>query len=191
MQFYKNCMNQKNWWRLAPRSEEGGAWRNYASIAPPGDSCFVKNNKNNVFRESRHHTSLVSRMAVTNLPPGGSCCFRNPNILLCTYEPQSIQLHTPYLYPYPYLVNAGISRQNGDGFGQYPWGRVYLPSLPHIIGIAPGGNQRAARWFLLFQEPQHSSLHLQTSIHSTPTVLVSFNLQLKRLYSMFRFTIHS
>jgi len=32
-------------------------------------------------------------------------------------------------YPYPYPVNAGISRQNGDGFGQYPRGRVYLPSL--------------------------------------------------------------
>jgi len=23
-------------------------------------------------------------------------------------------------YPYPYPVNAGILRQNGDGFGQYP-----------------------------------------------------------------------
>ena len=32
-------------------------------------------------------------------------------------------------YPYPYPVNAGISRQNGDGFGRYPRGRVYLPSL--------------------------------------------------------------
>jgi len=32
-------------------------------------------------------------------------------------------------YPYPYPVNAGIPRQNGDGFGQYPWRRVYLPSL--------------------------------------------------------------
>jgi len=32
-------------------------------------------------------------------------------------------------YPYPYPVNAGIPRQNGDGFGQYPQGRVYLPSL--------------------------------------------------------------
>jgi len=31
--------------------------------------------------------------------------------------------------PYPYPVNAGIPRQNGDEFGQYPWGRVYLPSL--------------------------------------------------------------
>ena len=32
-------------------------------------------------------------------------------------------------YPYPYPVNAGIPRQNGDGFGQYPRGRVCLPSL--------------------------------------------------------------
>ena len=36
-------------------------------------------------------------------------------------------------YPYPYPVNAGIPRQIGDGFGQYPRGWVYLPSLslPH------------------------------------------------------------
>jgi len=33
----------------------------------------------------------------------------------------------PYSYPYP--VNAGIPRQNGDGFGQHPRGRVYLPFL--------------------------------------------------------------
>ena len=32
-------------------------------------------------------------------------------------------------YPNPYPINAGIPRQNGDGFGQYPRGRVYLPSL--------------------------------------------------------------
>jgi len=32
-------------------------------------------------------------------------------------------------YPYPYPVNAGIPRQNRDGFGQYPRERVYLPSL--------------------------------------------------------------
>jgi len=32
-------------------------------------------------------------------------------------------------YPYLYLVNAGISRQNGDKFGQYPQGQVYLSSL--------------------------------------------------------------
>ena len=31
--------------------------------------------------------------------------------------------------PYPYPVNAGIPRQNGDGFGQYPRRRIYLPSL--------------------------------------------------------------
>jgi len=32
-------------------------------------------------------------------------------------------------YPYPYPVNAGIPRQNGDGFGEYSRGRVYLSSL--------------------------------------------------------------
>jgi len=43
-------------------------------------------------------------------------------------------------YPYPYPVNAGIPRQNGDGFGQYPRGRVYLPSLfVHYIQILSMG----------------------------------------------------
>jgi len=41
-----------------------------------------------------------------------------------------------------------------------------------ISGMAPGGNQCATRRFLLFQKPQHSSLHLRTSTHSTPTILV-------------------
>jgi len=34
---------------------------------------------------------------------------------------------SPYSYPYP--VNAGILRQNKDGFGLYPRGQVYLSSL--------------------------------------------------------------
>jgi len=32
-------------------------------------------------------------------------------------------------YPYSCSVNAGILRQNGDGFGQYARARVYLSSL--------------------------------------------------------------
>jgi len=36
-------------------------------------------------------------------------------------------------YPYPYPVYAGILRQNGDGFGQYLGGRVYLQSLVATI----------------------------------------------------------
>jgi len=44
---------------------------------------------------------------------------------------------SPYPYPYPYPVNAGIPRQNGDGFGQYPRGRVYLPSLVSNTGYGP------------------------------------------------------
>jgi len=64
------------------------------SVAPggmklaPGGSCSTKSTKNNVFCESEHHASLVWRLAVTNVPPGGSCCSRNPNILLCTNKPQ-------------------------------------------------------------------------------------------------------
>ena len=47
-------------------------------------------------------------------------------------------------YPYPYSVNAGIPRQNGDGFGQYPRGRVYLPSLR-------GGGRRMFTFNLSFR----------------------------------------
>jgi len=32
-------------------------------------------------------------------------------------------------YPYSYPVNAGIPHQNGDEFGQYTRGQVYLPFL--------------------------------------------------------------
>jgi len=45
---------------------------------------------------------------------------------------------SPYPYPYPYLVNAGIPRQNGDRFGQYPRGRVYLPSL--VVSVSAWQN---------------------------------------------------
>ena len=38
-------------------------------------------------------------------------------------------------YPYPYSVNVEIFRQNGEGFGQYPRGRVYLPSIGRRIGL--------------------------------------------------------
>ena len=38
-------------------------------------------------------------------------------------------------YPYPYPVNAKIPCQNGDGFGQYPQRRVYLPSLQERMVI--------------------------------------------------------
>jgi len=31
MQFYENYANQKNWWRLAPRNEEGGVWWDYTT----------------------------------------------------------------------------------------------------------------------------------------------------------------
>jgi len=40
--------------------------------------------------------------------------------------------------PYPYInpVNARIPRQNGDEFGQYPRGRVCLPSLSAELPIS-------------------------------------------------------
>jgi len=57
----------------------------------PGGSCSTKSTKNNIFHEIKHHTSLIWCLAVTNVPPGGSCYSRNPNIFLCTCEPQPFQ----------------------------------------------------------------------------------------------------
>jgi len=37
--------------------------------------------------------------------------------------PISVEKVEDSSYTYPYLVNAGIPRQNEDGFGQYPRGR--------------------------------------------------------------------
>jgi len=50
-------------------------------------------------------------------------------------------------YPYPYPVNAEIPRQNGDGFRQYPQGRVYLQSLilPLITAILKSASQTQPR----------------------------------------------
>ena len=70
MQFYENCANQKNWWRLVPRIRQlapGG------TKIPLGNYCYVKSTKNNVFRESTHHAPLVWRLAANMVPPGGSC----------------------------------------------------------------------------------------------------------------------
>jgi len=47
---------------------------------------------------------------------------------ICT-SPYPIEKVGDSPYPYPYQVNAGIPHQNGDGFGQYPRGHVYLPYL--------------------------------------------------------------
>jgi len=52
----------------------------------------------------------------------GICTFPKPS-------PYPIEKVVDSPYPYPYPVNAGIPRQNGDGFGQYPRGQIYLPSL--------------------------------------------------------------
>jgi len=44
-------------------------------------------------------------------------------------------------YPYPYPVNAGIPRQNGDGFEQYPRGRIYLSSLVTVTSLSTNNNR--------------------------------------------------
>jgi len=78
MQFYKNCANQKNWWRLAPkirRLAPGGT-----KLLPGGYGC-AKSTKNNVFCESTHHAPLVWRLAANSVLPSGSCSSKNPATL--------------------------------------------------------------------------------------------------------------
>jgi len=60
-------------------------------------------------------------------------------ICTSTYpSPYPIEKVGDFSYPYPYPVNAGILRQNGDGFGQYPQGRVYFPSLIELCFLLYG-----------------------------------------------------
>ena len=47
MQFYENCANQKNWWRLAPRIRR----------LAPGGYCYAKCTKNSIF-VNQHTTHL-------------------------------------------------------------------------------------------------------------------------------------
>jgi len=42
------------------QNQEGGAWRDYTTA---GRFLSRENTKNNIFRESEHHTSLVWRLA--------------------------------------------------------------------------------------------------------------------------------
>ena len=69
-----------------------------------GGSCSTKSTKNSIFRESEHYASLVWRLAANRLPPGGSCCSRNPEILPAPANliptptiliPFDFRLHTP------------------------------------------------------------------------------------------------
>jgi len=66
-------------------------------------------------------------------------------------------------YPYPYPVNAGILRQNGDGFGQYPRGRVYLSSLQPAHSHQQHSPTRATTQrflvFIRYAEPQLKGSH--------------------------------
>ena len=67
IQFYETCANQKNRWRLT-------AWTS------AGRFLFHEKYEKQRFSWIRHHASLIWRLAVTNVPPGGSCCSRDPNI---------------------------------------------------------------------------------------------------------------
>jgi len=65
----------KKWWRLAPKMRKAAP---SGTILPPGGSYSVKDTKNNIFRESKHHTSLVWRLVAKWVPLGGSSSSRNP-----------------------------------------------------------------------------------------------------------------
>jgi len=46
MQFYENCTNKKNWWRLAPRIRKVAPGE---TKIPPGGICCTKSMKNIIF----------------------------------------------------------------------------------------------------------------------------------------------
>jgi len=66
-------------------------------------------------------TSIMAGMSIMT----GICTSPYPSLYL-------IEKVRDSSYSYPYLVNAGILRQNRDEFGQYPRGQIYLPYLYFI-----------------------------------------------------------
>jgi len=75
----------EKWWRLAPRIRKvapGG------TILPSGSSCSAKNMKNNIFRESKHHTSLVWHLAAKLVPQVVPAVLGILQLFPCTCEPQ-------------------------------------------------------------------------------------------------------
>jgi len=74
----------EKWWRLAPIYQKPSAWR-YKTNA--GRFLFCENTKNNIFRESEYHASMVWRLAADWVLPGGSCSSRNPAVLPAPANP--------------------------------------------------------------------------------------------------------
>ena len=72
---------------------------------------------NKILKNSRNIQMWDIKMAGTGIMAG-----------ICT-SPYLVEKVRDSPYPYPYSFNTGIPRQNGNEFGQYPRGRVYLPSL--------------------------------------------------------------
>ena len=71
---------------------------------------------------------LINCEYFNNLNENGDMAMTGIMAGICT-SPYPIEKVGDSPYPYPCQVNAGIPRQNGDRFRQYPRGRVYLPSL--------------------------------------------------------------
>jgi len=70
---------------------------------------------------------------------------------ICIFSSSSpIENFGYYSYPYSYLVNAGIFRQNGNKFRWYPQVQIYLPSLvemslPKLTTITSSLDRRLRR----------------------------------------------
>jgi len=85
----------EKWLRLAPRSED---------VAPdgtelaPGGTCSAKITKNSIFRESKHHTSLIWRLATNWVPPSDSYRFKDPKIPLAPTNLNHSYCHVAWRY---------------------------------------------------------------------------------------------
>ena len=97
---------------------------------------IIRRNKNNIYIYIYIYGYLINCEYLNNLNEdrdmAGTCIMAGICISPSSSpspSPSPIEKIGDSPYPYPYPVNAGIPRQNRDGFGQYPRGRIYLPSL--------------------------------------------------------------
>jgi len=88
---------------------------------------------------------------------------------ICTSSypsPYPIEKVGDYPYPYPYPFNAGIPRQNGNEFRQYPRERIYLPSLRVTMVTRDWTQSKNSYLFLVCNEYTTRRVHIYCIIIS-------------------------
>jgi len=88
-------------------------------------------------------------------------------------------------YPYPYPVNAGIPRQNRDGFEQYPRGQVYLPSLVLTLTSRITKQEKNLLFLRIVWVVALSIKHISSSLVLVPTFILHTNININMKKSFF------